>query len=259
MRRWRRWTRRCWRRLPTSAPSPLAAFWLVTFPLSLPGVGAGALLCFIPIVGEFVIPDLLAGSSSMMIGQTLWLEFFTNKDWPVASAAAVALLLLLVPPLLLYDRLQRRTLAGGGLMARRVNSISRFNVTSLALGLAFLYLPIVILVIYSFNASRLVTVWGGWSLRWYAEFFNDRAMLDAAWMSLRVAAVSATVATLLGTLGAVALARGERFRGRALFSGHAVFAAGDARGDLGAVAAVAVRGARTPSAGSGPSRLPTPR
>jgi putrescine transport system permease protein len=104
-------------------------------------------------------------------------------------------------------------------MVRRLNGISRFNVTSLALGLAFLYLPIVILVIYSFNASRLVTVWGGWSLRWYTEFFNDRAMLEAAWMSLRVAAVSATLATLLGTLGAVALARGERFRGRALFSG----------------------------------------
>ena len=93
--------------------SPQKAFWLVTFPLSLPGVGAGALLCFIPIVGEFVIPDLLAGSNSLMIGQTLWLEFFTNKDWPVASAAAVALLLLLLPPLLLYDRLQRRQLEGG--------------------------------------------------------------------------------------------------------------------------------------------------
>ena len=90
--------------------SPRQAFWRVTFPLSLPGVGAGALLCFIPIVGEFVIPDLLAGSGSMMIGQTLWLEFFTNKDWPVAAAAAVALLVLLVPPLLLYDRLQRRQL-----------------------------------------------------------------------------------------------------------------------------------------------------
>src|SRR5262245_53923000 len=93
--------------------SPRAAFWLVTVPLSLPGIVAGALLCFIPIVGEFVIPDLLAGSNSLMIGQTLWLEFFTNKDWPVASAAAVALLALLVPPLLLYDRLQRRQLEGG--------------------------------------------------------------------------------------------------------------------------------------------------
>jgi putrescine transport system permease protein len=90
--------------------SPRQAFWLVTFPLSLPGVAAGVLLCFIPIVGEFVIPDLLAGSNSMMIGQTLWLEFFTNKDWPVASAVAVVLLVLLVGPLVFYDRLQRRQL-----------------------------------------------------------------------------------------------------------------------------------------------------
>jgi putrescine transport system permease protein len=100
--------------------------------------------------------------------------------------------------------------------ARRM---SRFNVASLTLGLAFLYLPIVILVIYSFNASRLVTVWGGWSLRWYREFFADKAMIDAAWMSLSVAATSATIATLLGTLAAVALSRGEGFRGRTLFSG----------------------------------------
>src|SRR6186713_292225 len=93
--------------------SPLRAFWLVTFPLSLPGVGAGALLCFIPIVGEFVIPDLLAGSDSLMIGQTLWLEFFTNKDWPVASAAAIVLLAVLLVPLLLYERLQKRQLEQG--------------------------------------------------------------------------------------------------------------------------------------------------
>jgi putrescine transport system permease protein len=104
-------------------------------------------------------------------------------------------------------------------MARPFNRLSPFNAVSLALGLAFLYLPIVILVIYSFNASRLVTVWGGWSLHWYSEFFHDRAMLEAASMSFRVAAVSATIATLLGTLAAVALSRGERFRGRTLFSG----------------------------------------
>jgi putrescine transport system permease protein len=105
------------------------------------------------------------------------------------------------------------------MMARASNKLSRFNITALTLGLGFLYLPIVILVIYSFNASRLVTVWDGWSLRWYREFFNDEAMLDAAWMSLRVAAASATLATLLGTLAAVALSRGERFGGRTLFSG----------------------------------------
>jgi putrescine transport system permease protein len=90
--------------------APAEVFWLVTFPLSLPGVGAGVLLCFIPIVGEFVIPDLLAGSDSLMIGQTLWLEFFMNKDWPVASATAIVLLVLLIAPLLAYDRLQRRHL-----------------------------------------------------------------------------------------------------------------------------------------------------
>lgn len=93
--------------------SPRSAFWLVTFPLSLPGIGAGVLLCFIPIVGEFVIPDLLAGSNSQMIGQTLWLEFFTNRDWPVASAIAVVLLGVLLLPLLIYERLQRRQLEGG--------------------------------------------------------------------------------------------------------------------------------------------------
>jgi putrescine transport system permease protein len=103
--------------------------------------------------------------------------------------------------------------------ASSLKKLSPFSITALVLGLAFLYLPIVILVIYSFNASRLVTVWGGWSTRWYTEFFNDRAMLDAAWMSLRVGVVSATAATILGTLAAVALSRGERFKGRTLFSG----------------------------------------
>jgi putrescine transport system permease protein len=74
-------------------------FWLVTLPLSAPGVLAGALLCFIPIVGEFVIPDLLGGSRTAMIGQTIWTEFFANKDWPTASAVAVVLVVLLVTPI----------------------------------------------------------------------------------------------------------------------------------------------------------------
>jgi putrescine transport system permease protein len=96
---------------------------------------------------------------------------------------------------------------------------SRFNVVSVALGLAFLYLPIVILVIYSFNASRLVGIWGGWSTRWYAALVEDQDMLDSAWISLRIGALSATAATVLGTLGAIALVRGGRFRSRVLFSG----------------------------------------
>jgi putrescine transport system permease protein len=94
-----------------------------------------------------------------------------------------------------------------------------FNVGSIALGLAFLYLPIALLVIYSFNASRLVTIWAGWSTRWYVELLQDQAILEAAWVTLRVAFLSASIATLLGTLAAVALVRLGRFRGRLLFSG----------------------------------------
>jgi len=96
---------------------------------------------------------------------------------------------------------------------------SWLNLVSVALGLVFLYLPIVVLVIYSFNASRLVGVWGGWSTRWYVALADDQAMLDSAWISLRIAALSATAATVLGTLGAIALVRGGRFRSRMLFSG----------------------------------------
>ena len=79
------------------------AFWLVTVPLSAPGVIAGALLCFIPAVGEFVIPDLLGGSRTAMIGQTIWTEFFANKDWPTASAVAVVLVSLLVTPIVIFQ------------------------------------------------------------------------------------------------------------------------------------------------------------
>jgi putrescine transport system permease protein len=84
------------------------AFLKVTVPLSFSGLMAGALLCFIPIVGEFVIPDLLGGSDTPMIGQTLWTEFFANKDWPVASAVAVLLVVLLVAPIAVYQHLQMR-------------------------------------------------------------------------------------------------------------------------------------------------------
>lgn len=87
-------------------------FFVITIPLALPGIVAGALLCFIPIVGEFVIPDLLGGSDSVMIGQTLWTEFFANKDWPVASAVAVVLVALLVVPIVVYQHLQTRDIEG---------------------------------------------------------------------------------------------------------------------------------------------------
>ncbi len=94
-----------------------------------------------------------------------------------------------------------------------------FNITSLVLGFSFLYLPIVLLVVYSFNASRLVTVWGGFSTRWYVSLLDNDQLLDAAWVTLRVAFASATIATVFGTIAALVLVRSGRFVGRSLFSG----------------------------------------
>jgi putrescine transport system permease protein len=87
---------------------PWKAFWKITFPLSLPGVIAGSMICFIPITGEFVIPDLLGGAETLMIGKTLWTEFFSNRDWPLASAVAVLLLLVLVVPIAIFQNQQKK-------------------------------------------------------------------------------------------------------------------------------------------------------
>ena len=90
--------------------TPLAAFWRITFPLSLPGAAAGALLCFIPMAGEFVIPDLLGGSETLMIGKVIWTEFFANRDWPAAAAVAIILLITLVIPILMFERQQAKVM-----------------------------------------------------------------------------------------------------------------------------------------------------
>ncbi|NND41550.1 MAG: ABC transporter permease, partial [Silicimonas sp.] len=89
--------------------SRLTAFWRVTFPLSRNGIIAGCFLVFIPTIGEFVIPSLLGGSETLMIGKVLWEEFFNNRDWPVASAVAIILLLILIVPIILFQRNQQLT------------------------------------------------------------------------------------------------------------------------------------------------------
>ena len=94
-----------------------------------------------------------------------------------------------------------------------------FNATSLTLGFAFLYLPMLILIIFSFNESKLVTVWAGFSPKWYGELLRNEQFLDAAWVTLKVAALSSTLATVLGTMAAYVLVRAGRFPGRTLFSG----------------------------------------
>jgi putrescine transport system permease protein len=92
---------------------PTRAFWKITFPLALPGVIAGCFLVFIPVTGEFVIPDLLGGSDTLMIGKTLWSEFFNNRDWPLSSAVAVILLLILVIPIVIFQNQQQRNAEKG--------------------------------------------------------------------------------------------------------------------------------------------------
>ncbi|WP_170329542.1 ABC transporter permease [Ruegeria arenilitoris] len=100
-----------------------------------------------------------------------------------------------------------------------MSRLSWFNTVSLTLGFAFLYIPMIILIIFSFNESKLVTVWAGFSVKWYGELLQNEQILDAAWVTLRVAVFSSTIATILGTAAAYVLVRGGRFFGRTLFSG----------------------------------------
>ena len=100
-----------------------------------------------------------------------------------------------------------------------MRKLSWFNLTTLTLGFAFLYIPMIILVVYSFNGGRLVTVWAGFSTKWYGEMLQNEQFLDAAWVTLQVAFATATLATIFGTMAAYALIRGGRFYGRTLFAG----------------------------------------
>ena len=100
-----------------------------------------------------------------------------------------------------------------------MRKLTWFNLVSLTLGFAFLYIPMLILITYSFNESKLVTVWAGFSTKWYGELMQNQAFLDAAWVTLRVAVISSTVATVLGTMAAFVLVRSGRFFGRTVFSG----------------------------------------
>ena len=196
--------------------TPIRAFWKITFPLSLPGVIAGCLLVFIPAVGEFVIPDLLGGSQTLMIGKTLWNEFFSNRDWPVSSAVAVILLLLLVVPIVLFQRAQARAQERGDSDGQMVAASTSPRSCSAS--------PSSICRSFSWSSSRSTNP--SWSPSGAASRPNgmsrcshNQALIDAAWVTVRVGLISATVATVLGTLAALAMTRYTRFRGRMLFSG----------------------------------------
>tara|TARA_B110000495_G_scaffold84379_1_gene72541 strand:+ start:3008 stop:3811 length:804 start_codon:yes stop_codon:yes gene_type:complete len=100
-----------------------------------------------------------------------------------------------------------------------LNKRSKFIFSMLCFGFAFLYIPIALVMIYSFNDSKLVTIWGGWTLKWYVELFNNENILNAALLSFRIAAITATFATIFGTMAGLILARLKQFRGRMLFTG----------------------------------------
>ena len=130
---------------------PWRRFVDVTLPLAVPGIVAGSLLVFIPAVGEYVIPALMGGADTIMVGRVLLMNFFSNRDWAVASAVATVLLIVLVAPIMFFQRQQ----------AKAKHEQQPFLLVNFILGagLAFLYLPILSLIVYSFNDSRLATIW----------------------------------------------------------------------------------------------------
>ena len=193
-------------------------FRSITLPLSLPGVYAGCLLAFIPLVGEFVIPDLLGGNDTALIGKTLWTEFFNNQDWPLASAIAIGMLLLLLLPIAALQKAQSRAnVRQGGTESSAGRSFTGVNRASVAAGLGFIYLPIILVIVFSFNDSRLVTVWAGFSLKWYGMLFQNTQLLQSALLSFKLAFLSATAATVLGVMAALTIVRVRMFRGKNLF------------------------------------------
>lgn len=219
---------------------PLKTFFNVIVPLTKGGIIAGSMLVFIPAVGEFVIPELLGGPDSIMIGRVLWQEFFNNRDWPVASAVAIIMLLLLIVPIMWFHKHQQKKRG-----RTRMNNLpvvrSPRRIVILLLGFTFLYAPMLMLVIYSFNSSKLVTVWAGWSTRWYGELLRDDAMMSAVGLSLTIAACAATAAAILRTIAAVVLVRFwqvSRIKWLCLYDHRA---AGDARCHHGLVAVVVIR------------------
>ena len=197
--------------------TPMTAFFRITLPQSVAGIVAGSLLVFIPAVGEYVVPSLLGRTDQLMIGRVLSDEFFREPRLaggerggdPHAAGAR--------DPDHAVPALPATRTGGAEMTSRGV-----FSRTALVFGLVFLYVPILSMIVFSFNNSRLVTVWDAAhspTLKWYGELISNGQIMGAAWLSIRIALVAATGAVILGTLTGVALARFGPFRGRTLLSG----------------------------------------
>jgi spermidine/putrescine transport system permease protein len=192
----------------------LTRLWI---PLSLPGVVVGTVLVFIPSVSAFVIPDLLGGARDLMLGNLIQQQYLTVRDWPFGSSLSALLLFFTCIGVLILRPWARREWVRPQLVSgeRRppwtltsgpVHWMGRVVTGGV---FVFLYAPVVVLIVYSFNASRYTAVWTGFTFQWYARLFQDQALLRAARTSLEVAVVSTVLCLLVGAAAALALRRAE--------------------------------------------------
>lgn len=194
--------------------SKLQTFIRIIIPLTMPGIIAGCLLVMLPAMGLFYVSDLMGGAKNLLIGNVIKSQFLNIRDWPFGAATSITLTLVMGLMLLIYWRAARLLNKKGG--AGMIGRLLRGGFMTAIY--AYLYIPIIILIVNSFNRSRFGINWQGFTTDWYSLLMNNDSLLQAAQHSLTMAVLSATFATLIGSLTAVALYR-YRFRGKPFVSG----------------------------------------
>ncbi len=189
----------------------------VILPLTAPGLAAGAILVFVPCLGAVLEPTLLGGGKFIMMGSLIQTQFGTARNWPFGSAIAIVLMLLVMIVLIVNARRAGAPLGAAG-MSRKPNDVARYPGAGLVTGLFFiyLYLPIAVVILYSFNENRLISVWTGFSLKWYASALANRNLVDALQTSLIVASIATVIATSVALMAALVLASPKPVRYRKL-------------------------------------------
>ena len=191
--------------------SKLQTFTRIIIPLTMPGIIAGCLLVMLPAMGLFYVSDLMGGAKNLLIGNVIKVQFLNIRDWPFGAATSITLTIVMGLMLLIYWRASR-------LLNKKVELGRLLRGGFMTAIYAYLYIPIIILIVNSFNSSRFGINWQGFTTKWYGLLMNNDSLLQAAQHSLTMAVLSATFATLIGSLTAVALYR-YRFRGKPFVSG----------------------------------------
>lgn len=194
--------------------SKLQTFIRIIIPLTMPGIIAGCLLVMLPAMGLFYVSDLMGGAKNLLIGNVIKVQFLNIRDWPFGAATSITLTIVMGLMLLVYWRASR--LLNKKVELRMIGRLLRGGFMTAIY--AYLYIPIIILIVNSFNSSRFGINWQGFTTKWYSLLMNNDSLLQAAQHSLTMAVFSATFATLIGSLTAVALYR-YRFRGKPFVSG----------------------------------------